>query len=84
VITVVGLLLFLRSGGIEAAALISSIAYATTCVITTSLFVHRAQLPPRVLFGVLPTWRVAALRMLELLRGRGPAAVAAAREGAGR
>jgi O-antigen/teichoic acid export membrane protein len=44
VLTVVGLLLFLRGGGIEAAAIVSSTAYTTAFVISTAIYRHIARL----------------------------------------
>lgn len=69
VVTVVGLLLFLRAGGIVAAAIVSSVAYAT--VLATSLWLYRraAGVPWRALW-VRP-FTVADLRRLApVMRGR--------------
>jgi O-antigen/teichoic acid export membrane protein len=45
VITVVGLLLFLREGGIEAAALISSVAYIVVLAVALVFYKHAADIP---------------------------------------
>lgn len=44
VLTIVGLVLFLESGGIEAAAIVSSCAYATLFVISAAIYRHAAGL----------------------------------------
>lgn len=44
VITVVGLVLFLKEGGIDTAAIVSSIAYAVVFVLSTFLYKHVAKL----------------------------------------
>ena len=40
VITITGLILFLDSGGIEAAAIVSTVAYATVFTLSTLLYKH--------------------------------------------
>jgi O-antigen/teichoic acid export membrane protein len=55
VITVVGLLLFLRSGGIEAAALISTITYATSLVIASAVYLRQSEIDWRQLYDARET-----------------------------
>lgn len=62
-ITIVGLLLFLRSGGIEAAALISTVTYGASFAISTFLFMRRAGLPWSALLDVRSTLRLALVRL---------------------
>jgi hypothetical protein len=57
VVTVVGLLVFLRSGGITAAAIVSTVSYATVFLFTLLAYKHVAALPWRTF---IPT--VARLR----------------------
>lgn len=54
VITITGLILFLDSGGIEAAAIVSTVAYATVFTISTLLYKHVMKLRWRD-FVVAPT-----------------------------
>ncbi len=82
-ITVIGLLLFLRSGGIEAAAIISTTSYAVTFALTTALFVRRSGLPWRVLLDARPTWRAALARLRGARANRSTTIEGAAREVAG-
>jgi O-antigen/teichoic acid export membrane protein len=69
-ITVVGLLLFVRSGGIDAAAIISTVTYGTTCLLTTLLFVHRAELSWSTVLDGRTTLRMVADRLRQARAGR--------------
>lgn len=62
-ITLVGLFLFLRSGGIEAAALISSITYATSLIIASTVYLNRAAIGWRELFDPRATASAIAERV---------------------
>ncbi|MGH2906349.1 MAG: lipopolysaccharide biosynthesis protein [Solirubrobacterales bacterium] len=70
VVTVVGLLLFLRSGGIEAAALISTITYAISLVVASILFVRRWEYGWRELYDLRPTFTLVLERVAELIARR--------------
>jgi hypothetical protein len=52
VVTVVGLVSFLSSGGVTAAAIVSSVSYATIFVASLLAFRHVSGLPWR---GLVPT-----------------------------
>lgn len=62
-ITVVGLLLFLRSGGIEAAAAISTVAYTLSFLLAAVAFMRHADLSWRELVDVRPTVWLAVSRL---------------------
>jgi O-antigen/teichoic acid export membrane protein len=66
VVTATGLVLFLRSGGITAAALISSASYAITFATTLVLYRHATGLVWREFLPRSATWRPAEAAELQV------------------
>ncbi|MFY9263992.1 MAG: oligosaccharide flippase family protein [Solirubrobacterales bacterium] len=69
-LTVFGLLLFLRGGGIAAAALISTLTYATSFLIAIVVYQRRAALSWGELLDVRPTWSASVGRARRLFEAR--------------
>ncbi|MFY9488694.1 MAG: oligosaccharide flippase family protein [Solirubrobacterales bacterium] len=69
VLTVVGLVLFLRSGGIAAAALISTLTYACSFMIAAVVYQRRAELTWVQLLDFRPTLAVAVGRLRQRIEG---------------
>lgn len=70
-ITIVGLMLFLRNGGITAAAAISTTAYFVSFMLAAVVYMRRADLGWRELIDFRPTARIAVMRLRGRLRRGG-------------